>query len=185
MSAFDPSSRLPSVNRIPGRDRQFLDDYAPCHNANTEEVYLAYGDTVVLLKKVKIPYREVDTAGANRTRPSGKFGGRRVQRPHEHNSPQGEGTDYGRPDEDSRVEIPAIVDTNPTQERRDMLGLKNDDEGAVSFSRKWLEDRGISIDPAEDHIEYKDSLYRLAVPNYRGNFLNSYTDITYTISGVR
>ena len=49
--------------RIPDRDRLFLDEYVDCYIKDTEEVYSSYGDNIQLLKKLKTPHRTVDTTG--------------------------------------------------------------------------------------------------------------------------
>lgn len=183
LHSTDVSSRLPDTDRVAERDTQFLKEYTVCHASNTEKVYNAYGDTIVLLKKVKVAHRAVDTTAERRQRPDGKFGGYRVQRGLAHNSPQiNSAPADSRPEENSIIKIPAIVEVNPSQERREMYGLDDSDTGMVHISRKWLDDRGIEIDTAEDHFSYKGSNYRINTGDDRGTFLDSVAAYTYRIT---
>lgn len=179
-------SRLPDSNRIPERDRQFLDEYVDCYAANTEEVYLAYGDTIVLLKKVKVAYRKVSRTATPRNRPRGKFGGNRVERATRHTQAHADSdhSEIGRPEETSRLHIPAITDLTPSAEKREMFGLNNSDTGLIHLARKWVDDRKIKIDTAEDHVEIFGSNYKLQTLDYKGNFLNSYADYTYAVTSI-
>lgn len=164
-------NRLPlDSGRIPDRDNLFLNDYVDCYSQNTETVYLAYGDTIVLLKKIKVPQHEIVHSAPSG--PRGMFGGRRQTQPTPHTvlTP----TAPGRPDPASTIDIPAIVDLSPDTLKREQYGIVDPDVILIYLPRKWLDDRSIRIDRAEDRISYRESQYMLTQMELDGNFLDSY-----------
>lgn len=188
---FIPDSRLPlpAIDRVPSRETQFLNEYVQEYEKNTEEVYSAYADTVYLMKKVKVPYRDQSTTGVSPNGPRGRYGSRRVTQASEYVPPAS--SDFlrnnapARPEGDpdpQRIKLPCVVEINPNTERRLMFGLEEEDTGIIHFARRWLDNRGVVIDVAEDYIEHRTQQYRLSNNNFRGNFLNGWADLSFNIA---
>lgn len=178
----DVRQRLPSgpASRVPGRETHFLDEYTECFVRDAEEVYMAYGDSVILLPKVKAPYTQVDKTGS--VGPRGKFGGQRVVQPQYHNQPPASPPDApARPDPSSGIKVPAIVNLNPTDMERTQYGLHDADSAIVHISKKFLEDRRIVIDRNEYMLVYKGDQYTILDMTPEGNFLDVHSGFVLSI----
>jgi hypothetical protein len=172
-------NRLPNTGRLPEKYTQFKLEYIDEYADNMEEVILAYGDTVVLLKKQKIPTKNIDKTGL--VGRQGRLGSRReeIATPIENTE-----SNFLRPEDTLQINIPALVETSPTLERREKYGIKEMATGLVTLSTKWLKKNNIVIDFAEDLFLYKDNQYNITSPDFTGNFLDSVGVLTYSIKKV-
>lgn len=169
-------SRLTNKNRIVDRDAIFYDKYRQDSLDGIEELVTAYGDTIILLRKqiAKNSSLALDTTGTDRM--EGRLSGRRLEMQTGFGPEQV--TEYKRPEQTETEEynpvisIPAIVIVNS--------GLKED--SAMAFlvalnptcylSIKWLNEKGITINAAQDLISYKNDKYAIDDMYQDNNFLN-------------
>ena len=172
-------SRLPETTRPLVTYTQFKNEYVDEFSLNMKEVIEAYGDTVQLLKKQKTPTREIDTSGLKGKR--GRLGGRRLDEPTVLPASDAE---YSRPEDTHSINIPAIVESNPSQERREMFGIKDAGTALITISTKWLTQNQIVIDSFEDFFSYKGNSYKITSPDPTGNFLDSSGVIIYSVQKV-
>lgn len=52
------------------------------------------------------------------------------------------------------------------------------------MSKKFIDENSLSINVAEDYIEFKGTQYRIATADFRGNFLDAYAEVTYSLRTV-
>lgn len=172
-------SRLPETTRKLETYTQFKDVYIDAYASDMKEVIEAYGDTVQLLKKQTSAQRTIDTSGLKGKR--GRLGGRRVDEPVAVPTSDAQ---YSRPDDPNSIKIPAIVELNPSQERREMFGIKDAGTALFTISTKWLSQNQIVIDSFEDFFWYKGNSYKITSPDPTGNFLDSSGVIIYSAQKV-
>lgn len=176
--------RYPNQNRIPVRDRIYLDDYADQLKDDSDSLIGSVGDSVKLLKNYKVPMHDIDHVG-DKT-PKGRHGGRRQLQPTIISKPQDiyarGGEKIFRPQFDNTIIIPAIVDLKPSDEVRMLYGFLENDAGIVSIARKFLDYRGIEIDPSKDYFGIYGAVYKIRVSDDgEGGYLDTSHVYTYTV----
>jgi hypothetical protein len=172
-------SRLPQTDRLPEKYTQFKLEYVDEYSENILEVILAYGDSVQLIKKAHKKYKDIDTSGLNNTR--GRLGGKRLSEPITVGEDKSR---FLRPDDEFRINIPALVEISPTLERREMFGIKDSGSVLITLSLKWLSDKKIIIDIFQDTFAYVGELYKIISANYYGSILSSKSIITYNTQKI-
>lgn len=180
MRTYINSSGLSRGDRLPGRDRQFFDDYRDQSLEDIAELHLAYGDEVVILKKLKTPHRDIDLTG--KARQTGRFGS---QRHSIATGTQPVPTEFGRPEEvDKRYEeitCPALVNLDGDTRKQDGGGPGIFTQPDIVFSIKILEDRGITIDKVEDLFFYHGTKYRTRRSFPRVNYLGMKAELVFEV----
>lgn len=172
-------SRLPETNRLPEKYTQFKLEYVDEYSKNMLEVILAYGDTIQLLKKVQKKSRDIDTSGVTNSR--GRLGGKRIEEPIHVGDYE---SNFLRPDDIDKIKIPALVESNPSMERRELFGIKDSGTALVTISLLWLLETKIVIDEFQDMFWYSGSTYKISNTGTQGTFLDTFSAVTYTIQKV-
>lgn len=141
-------------------DKIYLHDYAREIYENTEEVYNATGNYVILIKKEK-DYRVAPNVSGQPGK-TGSFGGNRQ---FVATGVQPAKTTYERPENDvvekKPFAIPAYVETAQVSESHSPAGKLLTGHIMVYLSTKYLRDREIEINRAEDKFIYEDIRYRI------------------------
>lgn len=177
--------RYPNKNRITDRDRIYLDDYLFQMRKDTDILIGSVGDSIKILKNYKIPTHVIDHKGDVNTR--GSHGGRRQLQPLQIQDPlsipANAGEVVNRPQKNNEIFVPAILDLSPSSETRLMYGFKDDETGTVSLSAKYLESRGIEVNPASDYFGIYGEVFkvRLLQDGQKNHYLDSGYVYVYTV----
>lgn len=167
------SRRLPKGNRLPGRDRMFLDVYAENIQRDVDTLIGKVGDSIRLLRQPEAPSKTADKVGNIATK--GRHGGKRQLQPEDIvNSKEISGRDEEvvRPEDPYDFSIPAIVDLSPTEEIRMQYGYAAEDVGTAYIATQFLQSRGIEINPSTDYFQYKKQTYKVRAADDLVNFLD-------------
>lgn len=166
-------SRLPTTNRLQATTHQQNADYLPELVRNTEEVILATGGTIVLLKKVSSGSSEIDTRGTASQR--GTMNERKIDK---EISKKIE-TPYWR---QFNVGIPALIDLSGREDKG--VGRRSGGTANVTIARATIEKLGVSINLAEDHFNIYGERYKITSFEYDTKVLDTHTAVIYSVEKV-
>jgi hypothetical protein len=177
--------KLPDRTRNIGTAKVYRDHYISAFSEGVERAIAFQGDTVVLLKPVAAPFREIDTTGVATGR--GRYGARRdfnvsqIENPKTFDGSSNDNPARSETGSPPKTRIPAIVDLSPAPETRQKFGYVVEDNGIVTFSKKFLDGNNIEINAARDSIEYRGQVYKLRSLDPQGTFLDSVGAYSYIV----
>jgi hypothetical protein len=172
-------SRLIGKNRVIERDTHFYDEYRDLAKQSAYDNYAAYGETVEILKKIKTPTREISHSGVKG--PTGKFGDRRKSAPIKVGNTD---TEFKRPENveyEVGFDAPALIETQPTEQTKNLAGIWENGFFIMRISTRYLEEKDVEINPAEDILLYKGKKYSIMNFFDGMHFLDSDAEKVYTI----
>lgn len=166
-------SRLPTTNRLQAQAYAQNEDYLPELIRNTEEVILATGGTIVLLKKVSQGSSELDTRGTQSQR--GIMNERKIDK----EITTVIETPYWR---QIKIGIPALIDLNGREEKG--VGRRSGGTANVTIARLTIEKLGVSINVTEDQFNIYGERYRITSHDYDTKILDTHTAVIYSVEKV-
>lgn len=166
-------SRLPTTNRLQAQAHVQNEDYLPELIRNTEEVILATGGTIVLLKKVSQGSSELDTRGTQSQR--GIMNERKIDK----EITTVIDTPYWR---QTKIGIPALIDLNGREEKG--IGRRSGGTANVTIARLTIEKLGVSINVIEDQFNIYGERYRITSHDYDTKILDTHTAVIYSVEKV-
>lgn len=166
-------SRLPQTNRLQAQSYAQNADYLPELIRNTEEVILATGGTVVLLKKVSQGSSELDTRGTASQR--GIMNERKIDKEITTTIE----TPYWR---QHRIGIPALIDLTGREDKK--VGRSSGGTANVTIARATIEKLGVNINNIEDQFNIDNQRYRITSWEYDTKVLDTHTAVIYSVEKV-